>query len=327
MHNFDSLRERQHAERLLQHQVITQPEHERIIKGIAERKFSVARELSFFLVAGFLLFTTGLGILVYRHIDQAGHYVLIGLMGVASIVAFRYCFKNSAGYSDAKIASPGTIFDYSLLLANVLLLTLLQYLNFRSDLFGNSGLHYLAGGAFVIFAAYYFDHAGALAVGISAIATYFGIRLNVIGILELPEALALTSMLFAAVLEASGWILESKKIKAHFRRVYAQFSLHLFFISVIVLAVTIQYWYLTTLLTAAGFYWYKRYAFSEKSFFLMFFIFLYTYIMAGILIVRLVDLVSFSELMVYCLLLYFVISAALSIAYIKKVHKELKHAV
>lgn len=325
MQNFQTIQEKIHAAALFEKGIITKDEHDRILGDISRRNFSLAAESSVFMAAGVLMLTTGIGILVYKNIKQFGHAVLIASLALVVLSGFVYCFRKTSGYTNDHQASPGTGFDYILLISSILLLTLLQYVNFQTDLFGTTGIHYLLGGAFLVFNAYYFDHAGVLSAGISSIATYFGIRLHAFGLFEHSIAtVAITSMLFAVSMEAAGTISARRMIKPHFRFTYSQLALHLFFISLLALITSDSLWYYVVVPAVAGYIWYFRYAEATRSFYLAFFVILYSYLAATAYVVRIVDSSGYSgDLIIYLILLYLIGSAVAGISFMKKLHKKL----
>lgn len=325
MQNFETEQERIHASALQDKHVILPDEHNRILTSIEKRNLSLSGETTAFMSAGVVLFTSGLGILIYKNIDRIGHMAIIAGMALAVIYGLWVSFRKAPGFSSQKINSPGTGYDYLLLFSNILLLTLLQYISFQTNAFGDTGAHYLLAGAFILFNAYYFDHSGVLAVGIGAIAAFFGIRLNAFGLFDSSvSAIALTATLFAILVELCGVFTERKNIKTHFRFTYVHFSLHLFFVSVIIL-MSDKYWVALPLLFGFGFFWYSEYAKRVRSFYLLFFSLLYTYILCTVWMVMLVDRIGlYSDLMVYLFLLYVALSGILGISYMKRAHKKLK---
>lgn len=325
MKNFNTDLELIHANGLHEKGVITNGELDNITADIDKRNFSLAGETAAFMSIGALLLTTGLGILIYKNIDRSGHIILIGLLSIAVFLGFRYCFRNAGSFTKDKVESVGVGFDYILLLSNLIFLSLLQYLNFQTNIFGDTGAHYLFGGLFVLFNAYRFDHAGVLSVGITSLAAFFGIRLNAVGLLEHSMVAAAGAGLFFAIsLEAASVYLKMKKIKVHFRPTFVQFSLHLFYISLIILLFDNDYWLLLIVPTVIGFIWYYRYSMKRKSFYFAFFNILYTYIAITTFIVKaMIDMHADGSFVFYFSMLYLMGSGAYGIVFIKQLHQKL----
>ena len=159
--------------KLLQQQLISKTQYENIESQ--DRCVSVHWDINTLLYLGVLLFAGGVGLLVYKNIDSIGHAAIITVLAALCLSCFLYCFKNAKGYSNQKINSPNVVFDYVLLLGCLLLLTLIGYLQFKYNLFGNNWRLASFIPAVLLFAtAYYFDHLGVLSMAVTNLAVWAG---------------------------------------------------------------------------------------------------------------------------------------------------------
>src|SRR5690349_9883429 len=67
---------------------------------------SVFYELRILLYLGVLLFTTGIGILIYKNIGDIGHMLSIAVLFVLTTVCFYFAFKNAADYKNERVSVP-----------------------------------------------------------------------------------------------------------------------------------------------------------------------------------------------------------------------------
>ncbi|MFN9906292.1 MAG: DUF2157 domain-containing protein, partial [bacterium] len=70
-------------------------------------------DLRIVLYAGVLLLTGGLGVLIYKNIDEIGHLAVIGAMTVMALICYVYALRKMNHFSWGEVRSPGTIFDYT----------------------------------------------------------------------------------------------------------------------------------------------------------------------------------------------------------------------
>src|SRR6187402_2617250 len=110
---------------------LTEEQYTRLELILSRKIFSVSYELNSLLYLGVLLFTAGVGILVYQNIGDLGHVLSIIALSILTIGCFFYSFRNSPSYSNAKITPPTSYFDYIVLLGCLLFISVLGYLQFR----------------------------------------------------------------------------------------------------------------------------------------------------------------------------------------------------
>ncbi|HKG68791.1 MAG TPA: DUF2157 domain-containing protein [Segetibacter sp.] len=213
--------------KLLQEQLISASEFENIDKKQRE-PLSVYWDVCTLLYFGILLFTSGLGILVYKNFDSIGHAALITIVASTCKACFIYCFKKAGGYSNKKVESPNVLFDYVLLLGCLLLLTFVGYLQFAYNVFRNDwGLATFVTMVLLFVTAYYFDHLGVLSMAITNLAAWAGFTVAPMQIIRendfRDEQLIYTGLILGAGLVAISFASTYRKIKVHFAFTYKNF--------------------------------------------------------------------------------------------------------
>ncbi|HEY4618778.1 MAG TPA: DUF2157 domain-containing protein, partial [Flavobacterium sp.] len=127
--------------------------------------FSVHTELKLFLYLSVLLFTSGVGILIYENIDSIGHIAVLTLLLVVTIICFYFSFKNAPKFKKSQTSFENPLFDYLILAALLLSCIFIGYLQFQYTVFGTHyGLATLIPTAIGFFCAYYFDNKSILSI-------------------------------------------------------------------------------------------------------------------------------------------------------------------
>lgn len=262
--------------------------------------FSVHNELKFLLYISMLMFTSGIGILIYQNIDTIGHTVLLGLLLIVTAICFYFCFKNHEGFKKEEVSFPNPLYDYLVILAVILSCTFVAYLQFQYQTFGtHHGLATLVPTLISLFCAYYFDNKSVLSIGITGAAAYFGLSVDPKHYFEneMFNSRNLSYIGLAFGLSLLLWALYAKKInlKKHFNLVYLTFSLHLIGIACLVnLCEEYDWFYFGLIIGIASCYFYNL-SFQIKSVSLFIFTVLYGFIGANIFFVRIIDLIHFND--------------------------------
>ncbi len=200
------------------------------LRAIAQRKiFSVYGELRTLLYLGVLLFSTGAGIFIYNNIGQIGHYLSLFVLLAATVGCFWFVTKKQLPFSKSRTESANPYFDYSLLLGCLLVVIDLGYLQFLFGWFTNyvSWLSLFTAVVFFYF-AYRQDHLGVLSLGITALASFWGLAISpanfyAFNFFEQPQ-LHWVAVFFGAGIFAAALLLERFGIKAHFTKTYLNFG-------------------------------------------------------------------------------------------------------
>lgn len=240
------------------------------LEPIVSRKVvSVFYELRTLLYLGVMLFSTGIGFLIYQNIGQLGHILAIVSLSLLSVACFIYAFLKGQPFTPRKAQSPNPYFDYVLLLGCLLFVSVFGYLEFQFGfLENNAQVTSLVTSALFAYCAYRFDHLGVLSLAITALASFFGIVVTFNDLSSL-EHLHNIGLFFSVFLAGISIILERQKIKEHFTFTYLNFSALIFFLSSLagMFSNYYSYWpyFLATLFgTAAGVYlanWRKSFLF------------------------------------------------------------------
>lgn len=218
---------------------ITEDQYKKIDLITSGKVVSVFYELRSLLYLGVMLFTTGMGILIYENIGDVGHIVSIIALCALTVVCFWYAFKKSVAYSNKQVTSPNPYFDYVVLLGSLLFISVQGYLQFLYGLWDdNLGLSTLLTAALFFVVAYRFDHLGILSLAITALASFWSISISpqkwYSGDFFSESNLHITAIIFSIVVTSIALLLDRKSIKKHFTFTYLNFCMLIFFVATIV---------------------------------------------------------------------------------------------
>jgi hypothetical protein len=300
-------------EKLYQQQLISETEFAKIKKQQQE-PVSVHWDLRALLYLGIMLLTTALGILVYKNIDSIGHEAIIFSIAICCSGCFAYCLKNAKGYYNHKIQSPGVLFDYVLLMGCLLLLTLIGYIQYQYNVFGNHwGLATFIPMIILFIVAYYFDHVGVLGLAITNLAVWAGITVTPLQLLHENdfnnEQIIYTGLVLGAGLVAISVVTVFKNIKAHFAFTYKNFGIHILNISCLAAMFYYKDIYLVWFIIMAGITaFFFTNALKENSFYFLVITVLYAYIGLCYVVIELLFLTGDGMGIIYLGLIYFIAS-------------------
>ncbi len=268
---------------LLENGLITEEQFKKIDLITSGKLVSVSYELRTLLYLGVMLFTTGVGILIYQNIGNFGHILSIIALSVLTVVCFWYAFKHIAPYTNEALKTPTPYFDYIVLLGSLLFISVQGYLQFQFGwLDNNLGISTLITAAFFFYVAYRFDHVGILSLAITALASFWSISISpqkwYSGNFFEGSHLYTTAIIFGATLAGIAMILDKKGIKRHFTFTYLNFCTLIFFVgSVVGLFIgEITILYVALIYTGCAFAYYV--ARWERSFLFMLYAFIAGYI-------------------------------------------------
>ncbi|HBK89669.1 MAG: hypothetical protein U0289_01540 [Cyclobacteriaceae bacterium] len=244
---------------------------------------SVFYELRSLLYLGVLLFSGGVGILVYQHIGDLGHLLSIIGLSILALGCFIYAVRKAPPYSNGTVKSPSPYYDYVVLLGCLVFISIQGYLQFRYGwLDDNLGSSTLFTAILFFVAAYRFDHIGVLSLAITALASFWSIQVSpqkwTSGDFIQQANLHITAIIFSVALALAAGALDARGIKKHFTFTYFNFSFLIFFGGTLAALFLESDYIIYVLLTYAGSaagYWVAR---KNKSFLFLFYAFLSTYI-------------------------------------------------
>ena len=272
-------------------ELITADEQTRLKNAELNKPFSVHWELKTLLYLGVVLLNIGLGYLIYQHIDTIGHAVIIGLISLVCLACFGYAAKNTTPFSLNALKSPTIYFDYAVLLGCLTFLIIEGYLQYQYTFFGTRyGLAAFIPTLLFFPVAYYFDHRGALSLGIVALAAWLGISIAPLDMLNQNDfsnhSLVYTGILLGIVLCLIGYLSELKDIKKHFAFTYFNFGSHLFFITALTALFNFNQELLFALILLLGVASFIFYARKTMSFYFLLLAVVYGYIGLTYLIIK-----------------------------------------
>lgn len=290
--------------------------------------FSLHNELRMLLYLSVLLFTSGMGILVYQNIDSIGHLAILSLLFVVTLVCFFYSFKNSSGFTKELATFQNPVFDYLVLAAALLSCLFIGYLQFQYQPFGRYyGLATLVPTLLCFFCAYYFDNKSVLSVAITGFASYIGLTVD-------PKSLLSSATYVTTALSYSGialgvvfilFTLYATKIelKKHFNFIYLMFAIHLISIACITNLFE-DLWWIFALVLGISTYYYIKVSGQIRSVSLFVFALLYGYIGFNCVIVKIMDALNLFDMASFFIVLapiYFVLSIVGFIRLIRNFNK------
>jgi len=245
--------------------------------------FSLYYELRTMLYFGVLLFTTGVGIVIYQNIDSIGLLSIIGLLTLLTGACFWYVTRQKPPYSNAEVKSPGSLYDYVLLLGCLLFAIVISYTQFQYAIFGEQwGLSALVPALVFLFVAYSYDHRGVLSLGIAGLASWLGLSVSPVELMKqdifAEQPLIITGLAFGAVVCGVALVLDRYGIKKHFTFTALNLGSHILFIACLAALFTfhddVLYFILLLACCAAGIVYARR----EQSFMFLLISAVYGYI-------------------------------------------------
>lgn len=292
--------------------------------------FTLHNELRFLLYLSVLLFTGGIGILIYQNIDTIGHIAILSLLLVVTIICFYFCFKNAVGFKKEEVLFSNPLYDYLVLTAVILSCTFVGYLQVQYKPFGTDyGLATLIPTIISFICAYYFDNKSVLAIAITGFAAYIGLSTTPQDLVNYEfyadKNLSYSAILLGALLIL--WTIYSSRIelKTHFNNIYLTFALHITSIALINNLVKDYWFFFAIILAGSSFYFYKI-SYQLRSISLYVFMIIYAYIGINIVFIKIFEHIDFSDVwMLFVLMMpaYFIGSIILFIKLIKNFNKEI----
>ena len=248
------------------------PEQAAAVAAEAKRPFSVHYELRAVLYLGITLLAGGLGVLVYQNIDSIGHGVIIGLIAALMLACFGYAARHRAPFTWGVAPKKSVGADYLLVLGCLLFVVLEGYLQYQYGLFGNRyGLATAVPALVFLPLAYWFDHRGVLAMGVTALASWVGLTVAPLSVLTennfWTDSIRDAAIGLGLALMAAGFYSEHQRRKAHFGFTYLLLgsNLALAALATVLLDGVLHERFLAGMSTAllmlglcAGLFWYAR---------------------------------------------------------------------
>lgn len=317
------------AQQLFDEQLISETSHQKINLYRGSKNFSLHAYIKLFLYLGVTLIASGLSILIYKNIETIGHAAIVIIIGLFSTACFTYCTLKKNNFSFEKVEAPNIWFDYVLLLGALLLLTLIGYLQFQFHLFGDQwGLATFIPFIILFFAAYYFDHIGVLSMAIVLFASWLGIAVTPVELFRNNDfessRFIYTGVALSLLLATVAWLTNKFEFKKHLTFTYLNFALHIGFVASLCGLFTLNMDWLWCIVMALFFIAAFKYAFAQKSFYVLLISVLYTYIGLSYIIIQIGQLITNGTSLAYLMLIYFILTAIMLIKYLREFKKEMQ---
>ncbi|MBC7652826.1 MAG: DUF2157 domain-containing protein, partial [Deinococcales bacterium] len=224
------------------------------------------------------------------------------------------------------------LFDYLLLLAALLTVTFIGYLQYQFQVFGQS-LHVASFIPMVILfaAAYRFDNIGVLSLAITNLGVWLGINVTPTSLLKSyqfnDEVIIYTGILLGLVLQLIAWLSIKKEMKKHFVFTYQNFGIHVFFISCLAAIFHFHLYLFWLLLLAAVAYYLFTKAIKEKSFYFLLMVVLYAFVALSFTVINLLLKAdpNFDTGLMLIITMYFTTASIGLIFFLIHYNKKLKH--
>lgn len=287
------------SKKLVEKNLISEDEHQEIVNYRKQGIFSLHNELLSFLYISILLFTSGIGILIYKNIDTIGHLAILASNFIIMIICFYFSLKKVKPWNKKEVLFDNPLYDYIVLLGSILATIFIGYLQFQYSIFGTDYKFVSLISAFFCFGfAYYFDNKTVLSIALTALTTFIGITLTPKTLLanEIYNNLYLTFSGLALGIVILLWnkYSEQQNLKKHFEFVFTTYALHLIGICIISGLLTNSWFVFVPFLTGFSYYFHLL---SKKQMATSIFIFclVYSYIAFNIILFKIVDHINFPE--------------------------------
>lgn len=324
--------EKQTTQKLFEKNFITEEQFNQIKDYRSLGIFSLNAELKMFLYLSVLLFTSGIGILIYENIDTIGHVAILSLLLIVTVACFYFCFKNSVGFRKSETTFESPVLEYLVLLANIMTCIFIGYLQFQYKPFGTHyGLATLVPTIVSFICAYYFDNKSVLTIAITGLAAYVGLSVTPQDVfnndLYLNQSLSFSAIMLGVLLILWAFYSDKIALKTHFKLIYLTFALHIISIASITNMVNEYdgFWLLFSAILAGSCYCFYKASYELKAISLYVFMILYAYIGINIFLFRIFENIDFQDiwmLFVLAIPAYFIGSIVLFIKLIKNFNKE-----
>ena len=279
------------------------------------RPFSLHYELRALLYLGITLLAGGLGVLIYQNIDSIGHGVIIATIAALTAACFTYAARHRAPFTWGHAPKTSVGADYLLLLGCLLFVVLEGYAQYQYGLFGSRyGLATAVPALVFLPLAYWFDHRGVLAMGLTALASWVGLTVAPLAVLTendfWNEHIRGAAIALGILLMAAGFYSEHQSRKAHFAFTYLLLGSNLALAALATSLVQAAFheqpalglsYVVVMLALCAGLYWYAR---RTQSYWFLVLAAGYAYFAVGYVLVQLVLLLPSDAIFMLAFLLF-----------------------
>lgn len=309
---------------LFEEKIISEQQFNKLEEIESKKIFSVFYELKTMLYLGVLLFTSGVGFLIYQNVGETGHYLALTTLVTICGFCFKYTLSNANAYNNDNTEASTPYFDYILLLGSLIFISIQAYLQFLFNIFTDYwALTTIINSMLFFVLAYRFNHAGILSLAITSFTSFLGINVSPQDwvnqdFLELKELFNI-GIALSVFLTVGSEILSQKNIKKHFSFTYFNFASLIFCTSVLSGLFSEHYTWLYSGLVIGGIMFMAWYANKNKSFLFLIYAFLFAYIGLTYLFF---SLVSFHDESIIVFWSFYTILSCVSMVYFVKRFKN-----
>ncbi|WP_026977314.1 DUF2157 domain-containing protein [Flavobacterium tegetincola] len=274
--------------------LISKEQHQAIEEYSKLQLFSIRNELLFLLYISILLFTTGVGIIIYKNIDTIGHTILLILLAVATALCLYFCKKKAVGFSKDEVKFENPLYEYLVLFTTILMCTFIGYfqynLNFQDS---NYSVATLVSAVAALGMAYYFDNKSALTIGITALGSFIGLSIQVQTLIDNDNfddpRILFSGLVFGGLLMLWQFLSDKYAVKTHFSFVILTFALHLLALSCFGGYFQNGFWIIYLAILAAVLYYFYLKSVQFKAISWYSFVLIYGYFGANILLFKVLE--------------------------------------
>jgi hypothetical protein len=201
--------------------VITAEQHTALSAIVRRDRFSLFVELNALLYVGVISLIAGITWTFGDDFANLGDVAILLILALLMAASFGYCFAKAPPYSNAETETPSFAFDYVLYFGCLVLSATLAFVETRFQIFQGWDTHLLIASLTFGVLAYRFDNRLVLALAMSSLAAYLGLKVSGFDTLD-TDRLRLAGFLYGAFLLGIGVLLKRLAIKPHFLEVYLQ---------------------------------------------------------------------------------------------------------
>lgn len=242
-----------YQKQLLEEGLISKDQEDFITQIEDEKIISVFYETRSLLYLGVLLLTSGIGLLIYQNLGQIAHLALMTILIILEGVCWWYIIKNQPAYSNKEISAPTPYFDYVLLLAALLIVSIFSYGMIQFNLL-EVFLQWssLISAIVFLYLSFRYDHKGVLTLSITAFCAFWGLTISPINWVSFDfdnyRSLYLSGTLIGIALIGTGFLLERKNIKKHFKFTFQNLGLLIFYMGILNAQIESNQWWIFSLI-------------------------------------------------------------------------------
>jgi len=292
-------------ERIYQKGIISKESYLRIINWL-DLPVNIFREVKILLYLSVITFSYCLGYIIYMYSTSAGKAVALGTFSLV-------CFSTGTFFKSKKNITA----DYLILLGSLSIISFFAYLQFQYHLFnGRYSLTSFITMLLLFAAAYIYRNVATLALAISNLALWLGITVSIKNVFIINFEIIISGICLSILL----YLLSHLKLhKKYFSFTYQNFSVNLFFISLLSAIINLkpEWFYSLLLLLSAVLVFRHFFKIKQKYFWVL--VALYTYFGLSYFIVNTIEFSGFYS--IYFIILYFIFSLAAFIYFIINMNK------